>query len=239
MLNTAHRVAFNHALRIRSHLSILLVLSQLKEYVDEVLRLEGEKDALAMQLQLAQRAAQQHQQRQPIAADGAGASPRQEQLFELQLQRDQARAAAERLKRRLEELFGAGASDPSAGAPAVQAAAGGAADAGTGAAGELLGGRQGQEGGGLGGSSSGRRVAPAGGAGTGGRLGGTGGSSSGNGAKLSGREAELLSTVNNLRAALERAMAGSTPTTRFMQVCEWVWVCESRGCSVLRCCVWF
>ena len=37
-------------------------------------------------------------------------------------------------------------------------------------------------------------------------------------AKGSSREAELLATVNNLKAALERAMACSIPNTRHMQV---------------------
>lgn len=36
--------------------------------------------------------------------------------------------------------------------------------------------------------------------------------------KVSGREAELLATVANLKAALEKAMACSTPSTRHMQV---------------------
>lgn len=36
--------------------------------------------------------------------------------------------------------------------------------------------------------------------------------------RVSGREAELLATVANLKAALEKAMACSTPNTRHMQV---------------------
>lgn len=36
--------------------------------------------------------------------------------------------------------------------------------------------------------------------------------------KVSGREAELLATVTNLKAALEKAMACSAPSTRHMQV---------------------
>jgi hypothetical protein len=36
--------------------------------------------------------------------------------------------------------------------------------------------------------------------------------------KVSSREAELLGTVANLKAALEKAMACSTPNTRHMQV---------------------
>lgn len=34
-----------------------------------------------------------------------------------------------------------------------------------------------------------------------------------------GREAELLATITNLKAALEKAMACSTPITRHVQVC--------------------
>jgi len=37
------------------------------------------------------------------------------------------------------------------------------------------------------------------------------------GPPLAGRESELLATVGNLKAALERAMAASTPTSRFLQ----------------------
>ncbi|GLI68958.1 hypothetical protein VaNZ11_013486 [Volvox africanus] len=46
------------------------------------------------------------------------------------------------------------------------------------------------------------------------RLGVTGTGSSG---ITSGREAELLSTITNLKAALEKATANSTPTTKYMQ----------------------
>lgn len=46
-------------------------------------------------------------------------------------------------------------------------------------------------------------------------------SSGGAGAgKISGREAELLTTVANLKAALERVMSCSTPNTQYMQVCR-------------------
>jgi hypothetical protein len=155
--------------------------AQLKDYVDEVLRLEGEKDALAAALQQAQRALSQ--QLEPGAGAGFGAPPPPgaagseagAQLFEARLQRDQAHAAAHRLKLRLEELFGLGAADPGA-QPGLQ-----------------------------------DRQRPQ----AGGRPRGTGPGGAG---RLSAREAELLSTVDNLRAALERAMAGSTPTARFLQV---------------------
>lgn len=46
--------------------------------------------------------------------------------------------------------------------------------------------------------------------------------------RVRGREAELLGTITNLKAALEKAMACSTPNTRYMQVSEpctssWSW----------------
>jgi hypothetical protein len=165
--------------------------------VDEVLHLEGERDALAAELQRAQQTLQQQQQQQLIApAAGSEQQPQratqEQQLFELQLQRDQAQAALGRLRARLDDLFGPGASDPGAARPHHQqqqqrprseAPGGGGADAPPATA---------------------RRAS-------------SGAVAGGGGVKLSGREAELLSTVDNLRAALERAMAGSTPTTRFMQ----------------------
>jgi len=158
-----------------------------------VLRLEGEKDALAAELQTAQHQLQQQQPiDQPGADANAAAAASLQQLFELQLQRDQAHAAVQRLRSRLEELFGQGAADPSA-----QPAAG-------------------------------RSTKPTAAAGTGKRGGGGTAGGVGGAAKLSGREAELLSTVDNLRAALERAMAGSTPTTRFMQV---GWAAKLGRCS--------
>ncbi|GIL43063.1 hypothetical protein Vafri_829 [Volvox africanus] len=49
---------------------------------------------------------------------------------------------------------------------------------------------------------------------SGSRLGMTG---PGGGGITSGREAELLSTITNLKAALEKATANSTPTTKYMQ----------------------
>lgn len=170
--------------------------------MQEVLRLETENDALSAQLAAAQREAAAAAAQRGAPAAGAsqqagdlGASgdlAQREALFEARLQRDQAQAAAARLRRRLEELFGAGAADPSASAPAAAGANPSAAGSG--------------------------RAAAAAGAAAKGSSGGVGAVSGGGGQKLSGREAELLSTVDNLRAALERAMAGSTPTTRFMQV---------------------
>jgi hypothetical protein len=139
--------------------------SKLKDYVEEVLRLEGEKDALAVELQVAQQALQQQQQQQQ-PAEQTDQLQKQQQVFELQLQRDQAVAAAQRLRMRLEDLFGPGAADPLAAANRPAAS----------------------------------KAAPPG--------------------RLTGREAELLSTVDNLRAALERAMASSTPTSRFMNEFE-------------------
>ena len=187
---------------------------QLKDYVDEVLRLEGEKDALVADLARAQRMLQQQQQQQQQQVPGMapsfnGAGGREqgeeEQLFELLLLRDQAQAAATRLRARLEELFGPGASDPGA-------------TRGSGGGGER--------------PASSRRprpdapssAGPDAAAATVRRAVSGGGSSSATGgggglAKLSRREAELFSTVNNLRASLERAMAENTPTTRFVQVC--------------------
>lgn len=55
--------------------------------------------------------------------------------------------------------------------------------------------------------------------------------------KVSGREAELLGTVANLKAALEKAMACSTPNTRHMQVrrCAACWEMVYQICFVALC----
>lgn len=47
--------------------------------------------------------------------------------------------------------------------------------------------------------------------------------------KVSSREAELLATVANLKAALEKAMACSTPNTRHMQVRGVCQLSQSQG----------
>lgn len=41
---------------------------------------------------------------------------------------------------------------------------------------------------------------------------------------MSPKEAEMLSTITNLKTALEKATASSTPTTKYMAVSgNWVW----------------
>jgi hypothetical protein len=246
---------------------------QLKDYVEKVLQLEADKDALQLQLESLRHQHQQQQQQQqdtrqhavqkasrlgPTTSSSssednseAGLAKEQE-LFELRLQKEQAVAAAARLKQQLLDLFGPDADRPSGFQATLEAAAGlvsssgGSSrtlDIGTGAD--------------IGGSNSSSRLGSAGGgidaapthssshsglnsSASGVALGGTNrmrrsaaGSASGSGAnsaagKLSGREAELLTTVANLKAALERAMACSTPNTRFMQVGT------SRECLVTK-----
>lgn len=71
-------------------------LLQLKDYVEQVLQLQAEKDELMLQLELLK-------QQQPAGAAGAPAD--QQQLLQLRLQKEQAVAAAVRLKQQLAELF--------------------------------------------------------------------------------------------------------------------------------------
>ncbi|KAF8064552.1 hypothetical protein HT031_003352 [Scenedesmus sp. PABB004] len=150
-----------------SHAAPRADASKLKDYVERVLALEGERDELALQLE-----ALKQRQGQPPQRPAVG---QEDDLLELRLQKEQAVAAAARLRRQLSELF-----DADAGADV---------------------GPTSTDGGG-GGRAAGRRS----------------GSGAGGGAgKLGAREAELLSTVANLKAALERAMACSTPNSRFMQ----------------------
>jgi hypothetical protein len=233
---------------------------QLKDYVEKVLQLEADKDALQLQLESLKHQHQQQQQqdsRQHAAQKASRLGPttssssseayseaglaKDQELFELRLQKEQAVAAVARLKQQLLDLFGPDADRPSGFQATLEAAAGliggsggsRTLDIGTGAdiGGSNSSSRLGSAAGGVDAapthsSSHGGLNSSAGGA----ALGGTNrmrrsaaGSASGSGAnssagKLSGREAELLTTVANLKAALERAMACSTPNTRFMQV---------------------
>jgi hypothetical protein len=228
---------------------------QLKDYVEKVLQLEAEKDALQLQLEVLKH----QQQQQPPAAQhpsrlaaataaaaAAGSSgsseaelAKEQELFELRLQKEQAVAAAARLKQQLFDLFGTDAGHLSSLYATLEAAAGLASSNGS----RTLDIGSGVD---IGSSNSSSRVAssaggidaaPTHGSASGSMsanasLGGTNrmrrsaaGSASGGAAgvgaaagKLSGREADLLTTVANLKAALERAMACSTPNTRFMQV---------------------
>lgn len=102
-----------------------------------------------------------------------GACVQDSELFELRLQRDQARTQVSRLKERLADLFGPDAADINLPLPpgtTTRTAAG---------------------------RSSG------------------GGASKGT---TSVREAELMSTIHNLKTALEKSTASSTPTTKYMAV---------------------
>jgi hypothetical protein len=86
----------------------LSTLVQLKDYVEQVLQLHAEKDELMLQLELLQHKQQQQQQQQPTTAvglDSGAESAMEQQLLELRLQKEQAVAAAVRLKQQLQELF--------------------------------------------------------------------------------------------------------------------------------------
>lgn len=80
---------------------------QLKDYVEQVLQLQADKDQLLMQLELLKH--QQEQQQQQPRTDASSSSSNsiavEQQLFELRLQKEQAVAAAARLKQQLAELF--------------------------------------------------------------------------------------------------------------------------------------
>jgi hypothetical protein len=80
---------------------------QLKDYVEQVLQLQADKDELVLQLGLVKQ--QQHQQQAQQQADAAGASSAaaasEQELLQLRLQKEQAVAAAVRLKQQLAELF--------------------------------------------------------------------------------------------------------------------------------------
>jgi hypothetical protein len=232
---------------------------QLKDYVEKVLQLEAGKDALELQLESLKHQQQQNQQQDPqqqqhavYKASRLGTSSsssssssdaglvKEQELFELRLQKEQAVAAVVRLKQQLLDLFGADTDRSSGMHSTLEAAAGllgssgGSRPLDTGT--EIGSSRLGSAAGGIDAASTHSSSA------SGAALGGTNrmrrsaaGSAAGSGAnsaagKLSGREAELLTTVANLKAALERAMACSTPNTRFMQVSA---VMRSRldGCA--------
>jgi hypothetical protein len=225
---------------------------QLKDYVEKVLQLEAEKDALQLQLESLKQQQHQHQQQDPRQHAAQKASrlgtssssseansseaglAKEQELFELRLQKEQAVAAVARLKQQLLDLFGPDADRPSGFQATLEAAAGLIGSSGGSRTLDIGAGAD------IGSSNSSSRLGSAAGgidaaptnssSASGASMGGTNrmrrsaaGSASGSGAnsaagKLSGREAELLTTVANLKAALERAMACSTPNTRFMQV---------------------
>lgn len=168
---------------------------QLPEWVQRLTDLEEERDRLQLQLQALQRAQQQQQEGSGAntSSSGGAAGAGEQQLFELRLQRDQAQAAARRLRARISELFGPEAADDNA--PAVA----GPGPSSTGARGG-------------GGGTQQQRSANTGAAAK----------------QASAREAELLATVTSLKDALEKAMAMSTPTSKFMQVCGPGWGAEER-----------
>lgn len=73
-----------------------------------MLQLHAEKDELLMQLELLQHKQQQQQGSAGATASGSGsrgAAAMEQQLFELRLQKEQAEAAAVRLRKQLGELF--------------------------------------------------------------------------------------------------------------------------------------
>lgn len=78
---------------------------QLKDYVEQVLQLQADKDSLIVQLELLQHQQKQQQLQPQAAAAGAADAAPEQQLLELQLQKEQAVAAAVRLKQQLRELF--------------------------------------------------------------------------------------------------------------------------------------
>eukprot|EP00878_Enallax_costatus_P003415 GHUV01003625.1.p1 GENE.GHUV01003625.1~~GHUV01003625.1.p1 ORF type:complete len:1706 (+),score=714.87 GHUV01003625.1:54-5120(+) len=181
--------------------------AKLKEYVEKVLQLEAEKDALGLQLEILRHQQQRHT---PSANSNCDATLAQEQeVFELRLQKEQAVAAAARLKQQLQDLFGPEAAEnagssrwaPATAAPLVAGSSTSGVDAGPGTVAAN------------GKSASGDAV----GAGSVRGVVRSRSSSSGGGGKSSGREAELLTTVANLKAALERVMSCSTPNTQYMQ----------------------
>lgn len=175
--------------------------------MEQVLQLRAEKDELLLELERHKHRQQQGQQ--PVD-DAAGAAAQQHELAVLRLQKEQAVASALRLKQELAQLFHAAGADDDGGAAG---AAGAAADAagsnssrGPHTAHSIGGG--------------GRRPASAA-AGLSLRRPTAGGSrqqqqQQGKGCS-SAREAELLATVANLQAALERATSCSVPTPRHMQ----------------------
>jgi hypothetical protein len=78
-------------------------LLQLKDYVEQVLQLQADKDSLLVQLEVLQHQQKQRQQQEPSA--GTADAALEQQLLELRLQKEQAVAAAVRLKQQLRELF--------------------------------------------------------------------------------------------------------------------------------------
>lgn len=183
---------------------------QLKEYVEKVLQLEAEKDALMLQLETLRHQLQQHT---PSAANSSDAALVQEQeLFELKLQREQAVAAAARLRQQLHDLFGPEAAEDMVDSSSLDTATAAAVAADSSRGADDTGPGPGAANGKLGASDA----AAAGGGGRGrARSRSSTGSAAG---KSSGREAELLTTIANLKAALERVMSCSTPNTKYMQV---------------------
>jgi hypothetical protein len=103
---------------------------QLKDYVEQVLQLQSDKDELVLQLELVkqQQQRQQQAQQQPAGAAGtsstssAAAAASEQELLQLRVQKEQAVAAAVRLKQQLAELFQAATAG--AEAPAVGSSAG-------------------------------------------------------------------------------------------------------------------
>lgn len=93
------------------------------------MQLQADKDSLIVQLELLQHQQKQQQLQPPAAA--AGADPAlEQQLLELRLQKEQAVAAAVRLKQQLRELFQEARAGPvAADGTAVGEEAGGTADA--------------------------------------------------------------------------------------------------------------
>jgi hypothetical protein len=208
-------------------------MPQLKDYVEKVLSLEDQCEQLRQQLATLQR---QQQQQPPKQQQPEDAHKQQQQLFELRLQRDSAQAAVKRLEQHLLALFGeqaagtAGSAAAGAGSRRPGSASGVAAGTGAAAA-------AGEAGGGGGASRDApppaRRTAAGGD--TSRRASEAGGSSGGAAKASSVREMELLSTITNLKAALERAMASSTPTSKYMQVrgqsiCTRAWLYSALRC---------
>jgi hypothetical protein len=183
---------------------------QLKDYVERVLELENQCEQLEQQLQSAQQQQQQQTISRPAGTSGKDhGEQQQQQVFELQMQARTAEAKARRLEAHIMQLFG----------PDAAAEVGGE-EPGAGPGDRTLGSSRGmaaQDGGGDTGIGAGATSFSGGGVDVKRR------STSGSGhmkqqGKLNGREVELLSTITNLKAALERAMASSTPNTKYMQV---------------------
>lgn len=171
---------------------------QLKDYVLRVLELEGERDGMILKIQALQQQQQQQTEhgRESTAlnrhtAECSSASgltseqQHQQELAQLRLQHEQSMAAEALIRQRLMELF---SEDIGPEGGSGRCSSPGAAPAASGAATATAVALQGR----------GKNASC-----TGGRPG-----------SLT-REEELLATVTNLQAALERTMAGSTPLSRF------------------------